>query len=57
VTREVFFPAGVTPLPDGFRGKGEFEVRMSEFGIPIPRFFVFVAEDPVRITVDLLFRR
>mgnify|MGYP000409828886 FL=1 len=57
VTREVSFQAGITPIPEGFRGKGEFEIRMSEFGIPIPRFFVFVAEDPVRITVDLVFRR
>lgn len=57
VTREISFPAEITPLPDGFRGRGEVEIRMSEFGIPIPRLFVFVAEDPMRITVDLVFRR
>ncbi|MDR7417201.1 MAG: YceI family protein [Armatimonadota bacterium] len=55
--REMAFPARIIPLPDGFRGRGEFVVRMSEYGIPIPRFLIFVAEDPVRVTVDLVFRR
>ncbi len=56
VPRELSFPVRITPLPDGFRGRGTFVVRMSEHGIPIPRFWIFVAEDPVQVTVDLVFR-
>lgn len=56
VQREVLFPARITPLVDGFRGRAEFVVRMSEYGIPLPRFWIFVAEDPVRVAVDLVFR-
>ncbi|GBD29808.1 hypothetical protein HRbin32_00900 [bacterium HR32] len=56
VTRPVSAPVQVTPLPDGFRGSSEFELRMSEFGIPIPRFLFFVAEDVVRVTVELRLR-
>lgn len=55
VDRELSAPARVTPLPNGFRGRAEFVVRMSDHGIPIPRFWIFVAEDPVQVTVDLVF--
>ncbi len=56
VTRPLSAPVQVTPLPDGFRGSTEFELRMSEFGIPTPRFLFFVAEDVVRVTVELRLR-
>ncbi|MDR5682767.1 MAG: YceI family protein [Armatimonadota bacterium] len=55
-TRQVSVPVRITPLPDGFRGRGEFEIKMSDFGIPVPRFLFFVAEDAVKVTVDLLLR-
>lgn len=56
VTQQISVPIRVTPLPDGFRGRGEFEIRMSDYGIPIPRFLFFVAEDQVRVTLELLLR-
>jgi len=56
VTRQVSVPVQVTPLPDGFRGRAEFELRMSDYGMPVPRFLFFVAEDVVRATVDLRLR-
>jgi polyisoprenoid-binding protein YceI len=56
VEGEVTFPVRITPLPNGFRGRGRFQVRMSAYGIPLPRFWIFVAEDPVQVTVDLVFR-
>src|SRR5205809_32812 len=31
-------------------------VRMTDFTIPIPRFLIFVAEDPVQVTLKLRFR-
>lgn len=56
VTRQVSAPVQVTPLPDGFRGRAEFELRMSDYGMPVPRFLFFVAEDLVRVTVELRLR-
>lgn len=56
VTRPVSAPAQVTPLPDGFRGRAEFELRMSDYGMPVPRFLFFVAEDLVKVTVELRVR-
>lgn len=56
VTRSVSTPVQITPLPDGFRGRAELELRMSDYGIPVPRFLFFVAEDVIRVTVDLRLR-
>ena len=56
VTRSLSAPVQVTPLPDGFRGRTEFDLRMSDYGMPVPRFLFFVAEDVVRVTVDLRLR-
>lgn len=49
-TREVEIPLQVTALVDSYLAEGEVTIRLSEFGIPIPRFLIFVAEDPVRIS-------
>ncbi|MER3455691.1 MAG: hypothetical protein C4304_02090 [candidate division GAL15 bacterium] len=56
VTRQVSAPVQVTPLPDGFRGRTEFDLRMSDYGMPVPRFLFFVAEDVARATVELRLR-
>jgi hypothetical protein len=56
VTRSLSTPVQVTPLPNGFRGRAEFDLRMSDYGMPVPRFLFFVAEDVVRVTVDLRLR-
>lgn len=56
ITRPLSVPVRITPLRDGFRGQGEFEIKMSDYGIPTPRFLFFVAEDQVRVTIDILLR-
>ncbi|MDR7418769.1 MAG: YceI family protein [Armatimonadota bacterium] len=47
-TRDVEIPLSVTALADEYRAAGELTVRLSAFGIPTPRFLIFVAEDPRR---------
>lgn len=53
VTRDVEIPLRVTALADSYLAEGQGTVRMSDFRIPIPRFLVFVAEDPVEITLKV----
>lgn len=57
VTRDVELPMDVTALADEYRASGEVTVRLSEFGIPIPRFLIFAAEDPVTIRLRVRLRR
>ena len=53
VTREVEIPMRVTALADAYLAEGQVVLRLSEFGIPVPRFFIFVAEDPVTVTFKI----
>lgn len=53
VTREVEIPLRVTALADSYLAEGQVTVRMTDFRIPIPRFLVFVAEDPVQISLRI----
>jgi polyisoprenoid-binding protein YceI len=53
VSREVEFPVRVVALRDAYLAEGGVTVRMSDFGIPLPRFLIFVAEDPVEVTLRL----
>ncbi len=53
VPREVEIPLRVTALADSYLAEGQVTVRLSEFRIPIPRFFIFAAEDPVLITLKV----
>jgi len=34
---------------------GSTTIRMTDFTIPIPRFLIFVAEDPVKVTLRVRF--
>jgi polyisoprenoid-binding protein YceI len=52
-TREVEIPLRVTALKDAYLVEGQITVKMSDFRIPIPRLLVFVAEDPVTITLKV----
>ncbi len=52
-TREVEIPLRVTALADSYLAEGQVTVRLSEFRIPIPRFLIFVAEDPVQIVLKV----
>ena len=53
VTREIEFPAVVTALARDYLADGTATVRMADYGIPYPRAFIFVARDPVTITLHL----
>jgi polyisoprenoid-binding protein YceI len=53
VTKEVEIPLRVTALADSYLAEGQVTVRMSDFEIPIPRFLVFVAEDPVQVSLKV----
>jgi polyisoprenoid-binding protein YceI len=55
--REIEMPLTVIALADEYRASGEVTVRLSEFGIPVPRFLIFVAEDPVLVRVRIRLRR
>lgn len=52
-TREVEIPLRVTALRDTYLAEGQVTIRLSEFKIPIPRFLIFVAEDPIQITLKV----
>lgn len=56
VTREVEIPVQVTALADAYLAEGQVTLRMSDFGIPIPRFLIFVAEDPVLVRFKVRLR-
>lgn len=55
VTQEVEIPVRVTALRDTYLAEGQVTVKMSDFKIPIPRFLIFVAEDPVTVTLKVRF--
>lgn len=52
-TREIEVPLRVTALRDTYLAEGQITLRLSEFKIPIPRFLIFVAEDPIQITLKV----
>ncbi|MDR7554093.1 MAG: YceI family protein [Armatimonadota bacterium] len=57
VTREVEIPLEVTALGDAYLATAETTIRLSAFGIPIPRFLIFVAEDPITVRLQVRLRR
>ena len=57
VTREIDMPLEVIALADEYRATGEVTIRLTEFGIPIPRFLIFVAEDPVLVRLRMRLKR
>lgn len=57
VTRDIEFPATVVALAREYRADGTTKIRMADFGIPYPRAFIFVASDPVTVTLHILARQ
>lgn len=57
VTRDIEMPLEIIALADDYRASGEVTVRLTDFRIPIPRFLIFVAEDPVTIRLRVRLRR
>jgi len=56
-TRDIEMPLEVVALADEYRATGEVVIRLSEYGIPVPRFLIFVAEDPVTVRLRVRLRR
>jgi len=56
-TRDVEVPLEVVALADEYRASGEVTIRLTEFGIAIPRFLIFVAEDPVVVRLRIRLKR
>ncbi|MGH7416762.1 MAG: YceI family protein, partial [Candidatus Rokuibacteriota bacterium] len=57
VTRTVEVPMEITVADGAYLAHGEVVVRITEFGIPIPRFLIFVAEDPVTVKLRIRLTR
>ncbi|TMI78350.1 MAG: YceI family protein [Bacillati bacterium ANGP1] len=57
LTREVEFPATVTALAREYLADATAIVRMADYQIPYPRTFIFVARDPVTVTLHLRARQ
>jgi polyisoprenoid-binding protein YceI len=53
VTREIEVPLEVTAEEGGYAAQGAVTVTFSEFGLPLPRFLIFVAEDAIQIRLQV----
>lgn len=56
VSREVVIPLTVRLTGAGYAAQGETTVRFTEFGLPVPRFLIFVAEDLILIRIAAVLR-
>jgi len=57
VTREEQFSATVTALSHEYLADVTTSINMADYGIPYPRAFIFVARDPVTITLHIVARQ
>jgi polyisoprenoid-binding protein YceI len=57
VTRDAVFPATVTALAREFLADAVTTVQMADYQIPYPRAFIFVAHDPVTVTLHIRARQ
>lgn len=57
VTREEQFSATVLALAREYRADATASIRMADYGIPYPRAFIFVARDPVTVTLHIVARQ
>lgn len=53
VTRGIEFPVRIIALRDSYLVDGQVTIKMTDFRIPIPRFLIFVAEDPIDVTMQI----
>jgi len=56
VARETAFTARVLALATQYAADATATVRMADYGIPYPRAFIFVARDPVTVTLHIVAR-
>jgi polyisoprenoid-binding protein YceI len=57
VSREERFSATVTALSHEYLADATTSIRMADYGVPYPRAFVFVARDPVTVTLHIVARQ
>jgi polyisoprenoid-binding protein YceI len=57
VSRDIDMPVEVTVTGDEYRATGEVVVKLSDYGIPIPRFLIFRGEDPVTVKLQIRMHR
>jgi polyisoprenoid-binding protein YceI len=53
VSRPLEVPLEISVVEGSYAARGEVVVKMTDFGIPIPRFLIFVAEDPVTVKLQI----
>ncbi|MDR7544648.1 MAG: YceI family protein [Armatimonadota bacterium] len=53
ITRDLEMPLVITALADEYRATGEVTIRLADYGMRIPRFLFFVAEDVVVVRVRI----
>lgn len=56
VARQVALPIQAQPEGGAVRLRGRLPLRMSDYGIPIPRFLLLTVEDQVVVSFDVLAR-
>ena len=56
VARDTAFAARILALADRYVADATATVRMADYGIPYPRAFIFVARDPVTVTLHIVAR-
>ena len=57
VTRDEQFTATVTALSRSYVADAKTQLRMADYQIPYPRAFIFVARDPVTVTLHIVARQ
>lgn len=53
VSRDVGVPLDITVEGNTYTARGELVVKFSDLGMPLPRFLIFVAEDPVLVRLQV----
>jgi polyisoprenoid-binding protein YceI len=56
ITRETEFAATIVALTNQYTADATATVRMADYGIAYPRAFIFVARDPVTVTLHIVAR-
>ncbi len=56
VARDVEVPLDITVEGNTYTARGEVVVKFTDFGLPIPRFLIFVAEDSILIRLQVRLR-
>jgi polyisoprenoid-binding protein YceI len=57
LTREAEFPATITALAHDYLADAVATIRMADYQIPYPQAFIFVARDPVTVTLHIRARQ